>query len=105
VFLSSVRKVTVYDLENPTKFGPPNQILLDPGKEFFKPQELGGMGSVDMAIRLDNLLFNLWWKFQGHSNICCIRTHPLVEFLQISLPVRESSCKHGCDTKLIRFPW
>jgi len=99
VFLSNVRKVIMYDLENPTKFGSPNRILLDPGREFFKPQELGGMGSVDMAIRLDNLLVNLWWKFQGHSHICFVRTQPLVENLQINLPVTESSCQHGCDTK------
>jgi len=59
MFVSILRKVTVYDLKN-RGIWPPNWILLDPGREFFKPQELGWMGSVDMAIRLDNFLFNLW---------------------------------------------
>jgi len=38
LFVSIVRKVTVYDLENSVTFAsPPNRILLDPGREFFKP--------------------------------------------------------------------
>jgi len=105
MLINIVRKVTMYDLKKHARFGSPNWILLDPGREFFKPQEVGWIGSVDMAIRLDNFLFSLWWKFQGHSYICLIRTHPLAENLQINLPVRESSRKHGCDTKLLCFPW
>ena len=41
MFLSIVRKVTVYDLENPALFGPPNWILLGPRREFFKPHRTG----------------------------------------------------------------
>jgi hypothetical protein len=102
MFLSVVRNDTVYD-RKPYDIWPIRTKFFGPGREFFNPIELGQMWSVDMAIRLDKLLCNLWWKFQGHSHISYIRTFPSVENLQINLPVRESSRKHGYHTKLISF--
>jgi hypothetical protein len=106
--LNVVRKVTVYDLENTGRFSSPpqphlNRILLDLGESSLNPIELGWIGCVDIVIRMDKFLFNLWWKFPGHNHIYRSRTRPLVENLEINLPVRESSRKHGCDTKLVYF--